>query len=219
MLAGLFLLQHCSAIEIQMQQEISLSKKDYRVAILPFHIKGAGWGAEFGDAVGLHIAKKDRFVQVERGPSLNRLLEEQGFSQTGLIDASTRLKIGTLTSANLIIVGRGTALNFNDQNSRVVPNLVDTCTIKAIDVETGAHLITIRKKPGRAWTMPLRLKFLLSLSMIWNLEDVLVDGSNYDALAAEFADRIEGTIISHKAADVRRRALEGESIGPKNDNK
>lgn len=192
-------MSNCSAIDIQLKDKIAKREKIHRVAILPFRIHGAHFGSEFADAIGLHLAQKPWFVQIERGPELMKILNEQGFSQTGLIDTKTRIQIGKLTSANLIIIGQGTALEYTDQEGKKYNNLIDTFSLKAIDVESGSHLITIRKRPGRAWTWPTRLKWLLSFSLIWNREDVLIESSEYDDLARQIANKIEDHILDKKA--------------------
>lgn len=193
----LFILQ-CSTVDLQVNRKVVMTDRSIRVAILPFRIRNANWGSEFADAIGLHLAKNDRFVQVERGSELSRILDEQQFQESGLIDDQARAEIGRLTSAHLIVVGDGQALKLEDINGNPIKNLVDTCTVKAIDVETGNHVITIRKSPGTAWTWAFRLKYLLGLSLIWDRHDILIESSLYDEIANQFARNLESAIDAKK---------------------
>lgn len=72
----------------------------------------------------------------------------------------------------------------------MVPNLVDTFSLKAINVETGSLLITVRKEPGKAWDYRYRLKYLCGLTFIWDKEDVLIDSSRYDDISKQVVRNI-----------------------------
>ncbi|MCB1173027.1 MAG: hypothetical protein KDK39_05665 [Leptospiraceae bacterium] len=197
----------CTAIDTQVQEKVALSEKTLRIAVLPFHVKGADWGDELADVIGHELTKQAKFEQVER-TVLNKILTEQGFSQTGLIDDQTRLKIGKLTSANLIITGQGTALKYMDKKGKTWTNLIDTLSVKAIDVETGKHVISLRKRPGRSWTTKYRLMWGLTLGMVWDLEDILIATQEYDEIAMQIADKIQAQIIAQQDDKLREKSLQ-----------
>ncbi|MBX7059856.1 MAG: CsgG/HfaB family protein [Leptospirales bacterium] len=180
----------CSAVEVQVNNIVIESSEPLRVAILPFQIQGADWGREFADSLGLQLARSGRFVQVERGRELQRLLQEQRFNESGLIEDRTRVQIGRLTGARLIITGDGRAMKMRDSDGRMNENLIDTCTVRAIDVQTGEHVITLRKTPGRAWTAAFRAKYFLTLGFGWDLRDISIESAEYDEVARQFSQRI-----------------------------
>lgn len=183
------LISGCSSLDIQVQQEVREYKGVYKIAVLPFQIEDGDWGEEYASAIGLHLARIGRFVQVERS-ALSKILDEQRFTESGLVDNETRKRIGQLTGADLIITGVGKALKY-DRFGRNYTNLVDTSTISAIDVQTGRHLFTFRKAPGSAWDWRYRAKYILGLTLIWDRDDILVDSSKYDDLAYQFSVRME----------------------------
>ena len=121
---------------------------------------------------------------------MSKILDEQRFTESGLVENETRKRIGQLTGADLIITGVGKALKY-DRFGRNYTNLVDTSTISAIDVQTGRHLFTFRKAPGSAWDWRYRAKYILGLTLIWDRDDILVDSSKYDDLAYQFSVRME----------------------------
>lgn len=196
----------CSAVDLQINDALVRARGPQRVMILPFQIEGAGWGQEFADSLGLQLANTGRFIQVERGRELQRLLQEQRFSESGLIDTRTRLEIGRLTSANLIITGHGRALTMRGHGGELIPNVVDTCTVRAVDVESGEHVITLRKRPGRAWTNEYRAKYFLTLTLGWDLKDILRESANFDEIARQFATNIDDAIQNRQAAQEREAA-------------
>lgn len=206
----------CSSVDLQVQESLKYAEtgEPLKLAVLPFHIKGADWGDEFAQSVGLHLARTGNFVQVERA-ALKNILREQEFGESGLVDPRTRSEIGRLTGADLILTGTGQMLNYRDAEGRGHSKLIDTCTITAVDVGSGEHLITVRKSPGRAWDWRYRTKYAASMTLIWDSEDVLVDSSNYDDFAYQIAQRIDSE-LGHRQAREQRM---GENGGAKNEEK
>ncbi len=202
--AALTLAAGCSSVDLQVQESLKYSDtgEPLKIAVLPFFIKGADWGDEFSQALGLHLARTGNFIQVERA-ALKNILREQEFSESGLVDPQTRSEIGRLTGADLILTGTGQMLSYRDAEGRGHSKLIDTCTITAVDVETGEHLITVRKSPGRAWDWRYRTKYAASMSLIWDSEDVLVDSSNYDDFAYQIAQRIDSELGHRQAREQR----------------
>lgn len=194
----------CSAVELQVNAQALSGAAPVRVAILPFQMQGVNWGNEFADAMGLHLARSGRFIQVERGRELQRLLQEQRFNESGLMEERTRVQIGRLTGARLIITGDGRAAKLRDHDGNLNQNLVESCTVRAIDVQTGEHVITLRKIPGRAWTPAFRAKYFLTFSFGWDLRDIMIESTQYDEIARQFADRIEAHFAAVDAAAATR---------------
>ncbi len=184
----------CSTIDVATAKNAQLSKKLKKVAVFPFTINGAKWGSELSDAISHNFFKKAGIEIVER-EAMNKILKEQNLTMTGLVDQTKALEIGRMVGADLIIMGRGSALKVRKGKSGDFhANLLDTFSLKAIDVEKGTMIMTVRKKSGRDWDGEYRAKFCCSLSLVWNRDDVLIQSSNYDELAEKIVDKILATV-------------------------
>ncbi|MFW5860920.1 MAG: CsgG/HfaB family protein [Spirochaetota bacterium] len=178
----------CTSIDVATHKEMKLHTKMKKVAVFPFDVKGATWGDEFADAISHQFFKQTTIEVVER-EAIERILKEQQLSMTGLINDKQAVKIGKMLGADVIILGRGHALRHYEKG-RQIPNLIDTFTLKAIAVETGSLLCTVRKEPGKAWTWEYRAKYCCSLTLIWDSVDILVQSSRYDEIARQVVKRI-----------------------------
>ncbi|MCW7503260.1 CsgG/HfaB family protein [Leptospira paudalimensis] len=160
-----------------------------KVAVLIFDIEEAKWGDEFTDAVSLQIAKSLPFKVIER-EQLSKVVNEQSFSKTGIIDTQTAVRIGKVLGVDALVFGRGSALKKFDDKGKLIPNLVDTVSLKIVHIESGQVIVNARKKPGADWTMARLLQYTLGLGLIWSREDILVATSQYDFVAESLVDRI-----------------------------
>ena len=136
-------------------------------------------------------------MQVVEREALERILNEQNLSMTGLIDDKSAVKIGKLLGADVILVGRGSSLRAYHrayQKGREVPNLIDTFTLKALSVETADILFIVRKEPGIAWTTGYYAKYCCSLSLIWNRNDILIESSRYDDISRQVVQKVLAAI-------------------------
>ena len=164
-----------------------------RVVVMPIEVKGERWGGQFSDAIALHLMKTGKFDVLERS-YLERVLREQHLHQTGLIDPDTGAKIGRILGARYIITGEAIPHRYQDVNGNYHDNMVDTCTIKIIDVETASHYAIIRKEPGIAWDWTYRFMWAVPMSMIWDREDILIDSTKYDEIAQQIVTRFVNTL-------------------------
>lgn len=178
----------CSTIDVAYTNKQAIQKRMKRVAVFPFDIKGAGWGDEFADAISHQFFKSGKVTTIER-EAIQKILQEQQLSASGLIDDKQAVKIGKLLGADVIIIGRGSALQAY-RNNKHEPNCIDTFTLKAINTENGEILLTVRKEPGRAWDWRYRAKYCCGLSLIWDLNDILIDSSQYDDIAKQVVKQI-----------------------------
>jgi hypothetical protein len=160
---------------------------------MPIEVRGEQWGGQFSDAIALHLMKTRRFDVLERS-YLERVLREQSLHQTGLIDPSTGAKIGKILGARFIVTGEAIPLKYQDTIGNYHDNMIDTCTIKIIDVETASHYAIIRKEPGIAWDWTYRLMWAVPLTMIWDREDLLIDSTKYDEIAQQVVTRFVNTL-------------------------
>ncbi|TAL39396.1 MAG: curli assembly protein CsgG [Spirochaetes bacterium] len=179
----------CSSIDVTISRKTDVSKKMKKVAVLPFDVKGAAWGDEFADAITNQFFKTGKIEVAER-EAIEKILKEQNLSMTGIVeDNEQATRVGQLLGADVIIIGRGSALQ-HSMDGKSIQNLIDTFTLKALSVEKGELLFTVRKEPGSAWDWRYRSKFCLSLSLIWDREDVLVDSSRYDDISKQIVKQV-----------------------------
>jgi len=172
----------CSSIDVALTKG-SLPEFD-RIAVLPFTVKNASWGDEFTDSVQAQLMKQTGTTVVERA-QLKKILKEQQMSQSGLVDDSSAVNIGRLLNVKYIIVGTGTALK-----GRSDQNLIDTFSLKILDVETGAVVMNIRKEPGTEWTPWLRTKYTMGFFYFWTRKEIFLESSTYDHIAKQMVLRI-----------------------------
>lgn len=178
----------CSTIDVAVNQRVDVTKKLNKIVVFPFEIKNAHWGDEFSDAVTHHLFKTGRVEVVER-QELEKILKEQKLSMTGLLDSDKTVKVGRLLGADVIVIGRGTALELGS-DTQEKKNLIDTFMLKVVSVETGTLLITVRKEPGIAWTWWYRFKYCCSLTLLYNRNDALLESAKYDEISRQIAGRI-----------------------------
>lgn len=183
---------HCRSMDASVQfhdtnrKELGISK----VAVLLFDIDDAKWGDEFTDAISLYISKKLPMRVIER-EQLSKVVNEQSFSKTGIIDTQTAVRLGKVLGVDALVFGRGTALKKFDEKGKLIPNLVDTVSLKVVHIESGHVIINARKKPGADWSPWLLTKFTLGLGLIWSREDILIESCEYDFVAKGLVGKVK----------------------------
>jgi len=188
----------CSTIDVATSDKVNLPKKMKKIAIFPFQVSGANWGPEFSDAISHQFFKIGKIEVVER-EMLQKIIKEKAFAMSGFVDEGKAVEIGKFIGADVIIVGRGSALKFRFPGEHnYIPNLIDTFSLKALNVETGALIITVRKKPGRDWDGEYRAKWCCSGTMIWNRDDITEESSKYDEIAEKIVINILDAIKETK---------------------
>lgn len=182
----------CSTIDVALSPKIDIKKKMNKIAVFAFDVKGANWGDEFSDCISHHFFKSRRVEVVER-EAIERIIKEQNLTISGLVDDAGAVKIGKLLGADVIIIGRGSALRVPSKSGEE-PNLIDTFSIKGIGVENGDLLFTVRKEPGAAWDWRYRMKYCCSGTLIWGGRDVLIQSSRYDDISKQVVRRMLETL-------------------------
>jgi hypothetical protein len=182
----------CSSMQAAIQypdkskRELGITK----IAVLTFEIDDAKWDGEFTDSVSLYIAKNLPVTVIER-EQLSKVVNEQAFSKTGVIDTQTAVRIGKILGVDALVFGRGSALRKFDPKGNSIPNLMDTVSLKIVHIESGQVVANARKTPGADWTALNLTKFLLSFSLIWDREDILILSSEYDYVAESLVHAIK----------------------------
>ncbi|WP_411823425.1 CsgG/HfaB family protein [Leptospira sp. 'Mane'] len=195
LLLPLISLVRCTTMEAAVQLP-DVNKKELginKVAVLLFDIDDAKWADEFTDAVALYIAKYLNVKVIER-EQLSKVVNEQSFSKTGMIDTQTAVRIGKILGVDALVFGRGSALRKYDLKNSVIPNLVDTVSLKIVQIESGQVVVNARKKPGAHWNIVKLTKFTLGLGLLWNREDILIESSEYDFVAENLVQKIAGEL-------------------------
>ncbi|MBI4379143.1 MAG: curli assembly protein CsgG [Nitrospinae bacterium] len=182
----------CSTIDVATSRKANITKEMNKIIVFPFDIKGANWGDEFSEAVTHYLFKTGKIEVVERD-ALKKVLLEQQLSMTGIIDENKAVKVGRLLGADVIVIGKGTALIKQGKKGEE-KNLIDTFSLKAISIETGSVLLTVRKEPGAAWDWKHRAKYIGSFGLIWDKDDIMSESSKYDEVARQIASNILETI-------------------------
>ena len=188
----------CSAYEIAILDNTPLKNieeqnKRMKAVVLPFQMEGAPWGDEFSDSVSLQLMKTGKFEIVERS-ALKKILSELQITESGLFDAGNGVRIGKLLKADFILLGKGKARSV-ETFQKTFTNLVDTFSLKIIHVETASNYVIIRKKHGIAWDWPYRAMWCLGLTLIWERQDILVDSTQYDQVAADLVSQLKGSVF------------------------
>jgi len=192
----------CSSIDVNISKKVDVNKKMKKVAVLPFDVKGAGWGDEFADAITHQFFKTGKIEVAER-EAIEKIMKEQNLTMTGIVeDNEQATRVGQLLGADVIIIGRGSALQ-HTEDGKPVQNLIDTFTLKALSVERGELLFTVRKEPGSAWDWRYRTKFCLSFSLIWDREDVLIESSRYDDISKQI---VKNVLVAIKEIEEQKKA-------------
>jgi hypothetical protein len=171
------------------KRELGINK----VAVLTFEIDDAKWDGEFTDSIGLQLAKNLPIAVIER-EQLSKVVNEQAFSKTGVIDTQTAVRIGKILGVDALVFGRGSALRKFDEKGTSIPNLMDTVSLKIVHIESGQVVVNARKKPGTDWTTLKLTKYILGLGLIWNQEDILIESSQYDFVAASLVSTIKSEL-------------------------
>jgi hypothetical protein len=186
---------NCSTTEAAIQfpdkskRELGITK----VAVLTFEIDDAKWDGEFTDSVALQLSKNLPITVIER-EQLSKVVNEQAFSKTGVIDTQTAVRIGKILGVDALVFGRGSSLRKFDIKGTPIPNLMDTVSLKIVHIESGQVVVNARKTPGADWSPWKLTKYSLGLGLIWNREDILVESSEYDFVAERLIASIKAEL-------------------------
>jgi len=97
-----------------------------RVAVLPFdtpegNVEMRQYGVGTMDSLITGLKNVPKFIMIDRG-RIERVLKEQGFQQTGLVDADSAVKVGKLLGAQALITG---SMQVSGRKVRLVANFIE----------------------------------------------------------------------------------------------
>lgn len=189
------ILTNCTTMEsaIQFPDQNKRDLTIQKIAVLTFEIDDAKWDGEFTDAVSLQLAKNLPMAVIER-EQLSKVVNEQSFTKTGIIDTQTAVRIGKILGVDALVFGRGSALRTFDPKGMPYPNLIDTVSLKIVKIESGQVVVNARKKPGTNWSGLKLTKYILGLGLIWSRSDILMETSEYDYVAEKLVSEIRSSL-------------------------
>jgi len=131
----------------------ALSKGQFIVAVLPF--TASGTSSAMAAKVQAHAMSslteaKDPFLKVVDRENLERILEEQRLSLSGVVDEKTAVRVGNLMGAQAVLMG--TVIDYREIPGSVRRSTKDgfeSYRVEQINKETGAKYFVTRYKPVR----------------------------------------------------------------------
>jgi len=126
------------------------SKASWRTAILPPTLATAEYGAAVNalyDYAGMALMRTGRFTVVDRS-LVDKLLEEQEFSYSGVVDAGTAVRLGKMLGAEAVFTISVGSVAHDDFFSDSPKQRDAALHVKAISVETAEVLYSAAGKAG-----------------------------------------------------------------------
>jgi hypothetical protein len=207
---SLFFIQ-CSTIQVGVtgnKQEIKSLRK---VAILPFEIDSPETGQEFMDSLALYLLKIGKIEVLERDKKyIDKILQEQNFSRSGLIDQQTAAEMGKFLGVDAIVLGRAETMEViqktgdSKSSSPTTPakvKKIDTFSIKVLNVESGLIIANARKGKGIEWSVSLFLKRVFGFGYFWTKDDLINESADLNFLSEKTVSKIKKELDSIAASD------------------
>ena len=131
----------------------ALTKGQFIIAVLPFTAAGptSGMAAKVqAHAMSSLTEAKDPFLKVVDRENLERILEEQRLSLSGVVDEQTAVRVGNLMGAQAVLMG--TVVDYREIPGSVRRSTKDgfeAYRVEQTNKETGEKYFTTRYKPVR----------------------------------------------------------------------
>jgi curli biogenesis system outer membrane secretion channel CsgG len=127
----------------QMNESYSISPnfdltRTWRVAVLPPTLS-IGNASGLYDHAGMMLMRSGRIALVDRG-EVDRILSEQQFANSGLVDPATAARLGKLMGAEAVMVAKVTSVKHDDFFTDSPEQRNAQLTVKIISVETAEVL-------------------------------------------------------------------------------
>jgi len=100
------------------------------IAVLPFETKGKATNLDFSlmEKLITQLVNLRRFRVIERG-AMDKVMDEQAFGMSGMVNEETAIEVGKLAGADVIVVG---TINIADGFGKVSARGIDTETAETI---------------------------------------------------------------------------------------
>jgi len=177
---------NCSTIDVSAKPDKSDLKKVKALAIIPFDFKGkSNIAEEFATSISIYLVKTGRVDVIERNKlEIEKILQEQKLSRSGLLDESTATKMGKMMGVDSILIGYGDTKEISGKT------IINSFRLKLLNVESGSIILGVVKDPGIEWTFPMVAKYILGLTLIWDKNDLLIESSSPKFLSTETSKAI-----------------------------
>ncbi|MCB1142469.1 MAG: hypothetical protein H7A24_14260 [Leptospiraceae bacterium] len=177
---SILLLSNCSTVSVSIAENKEQIQSIHKVAIIPFDFKGKeNIGYEFANSLSIYFIQNNRIEIVERNKNqLDKIIQEQKFSRSGLIDEDTAAEMGKILGVDAILIGEGEAMTLGESK-----DIVNKFKLKLINVENGVIILGVIKNPGVEWTPGMVFKYIVGFTYIWNKSDLLVQSSHPDFIS------------------------------------
>ena len=126
------------------------SKASWRTAILPPTLATAEYGAAVSvlyDYAGMALMRTGRFTVLDRS-LVDKLLEEQEFSYSDVVDAATSARLGKMLGAETVFTISISSIAHDDFSSDSPEQRDASLHVKAISVETAEVLYSAAGEAG-----------------------------------------------------------------------
>jgi tetratricopeptide (TPR) repeat protein len=131
----------------------ALTKGQFIVAVLPF--TSSDKGTAMASKVQAHAMTaltevNDPFLKVVDRENLDRILEEQRLSLSGVVDEQTAVKVGNLMGAHAVLMGN--VVNYQEvpgQLRRSTKDGFESYRVEQVNKETGEKYFVMKYKPVR----------------------------------------------------------------------
>jgi len=225
-MGGIFLIAGCApSTRIRQQQGTTVKETEKveskytgpkrRVGVVDFQNKAPYAQARLGDTATdimiTELVKTGKYIVVERD-KLDKILAEQKFGQTGVIDPATAAQAGKVLGLQAIVTGsvsqfgvksEGKDFLISQSKQQIVECTVD---IRVVDTETGQVLLAdsgkgqVRKASGKFLGMGNQSKY-----------DETLEGEALRAAIVKFMDNLSSQ-LNKKPWSCRVAAVEGDQI-------
>lgn len=138
LLLSIIILINCASTKVYVKDEYRLSKVK-KIAVIPFLCNQPEIGYNISSSLSSNLVAS-RFRVIERA-QLNRILEEQGLSLSGIIEDYSAV-IGKIKGVDALIVGNATVSSgWAGTVFGGYINYVSNCSVRMVDVTSGEVLL------------------------------------------------------------------------------
>lgn len=169
----------------------TLTKGQFNMAVLPFtsnQRSSALAGKVQAHAMTALIDLKDPFLKVVDRENLDRILEEQRLSLSGVVDEQTAVRAGNIMGAQAVLMGD--VVSYQEvpgQLRRVVKDGYESYKVQQVNKETGEKYFVTRYKPVRYTEFFQENKVVLSI--------------NYRVVSLETGEVMLSKVVEKQAED------------------
>jgi len=191
-------MDHTTTVKETQKVEAKYIGPKRRIGVVEFENKTAYGQHRLGqvasDILITELVKSDKFIVVERD-KINKIMEEQKFQNSGIVDSQTAVKLGQILGLEAIVVGAVTEFGVRKEGSdyllaqskqQVAEVSVD---IRVIDVQTGQIILA---DSGKGITKSKKASFL-GMGTRGGYDETL-EGEALRAAIVKFVDNISNQL-------------------------